>query len=46
MRAWWCAWSLFRNAVKAGVGDQLNRRPVCWFLVASVLITVVMDNCV
>jgi len=35
----------FSVAVKACVGDPLNRRPVCWFLVVSVLITVVLDNC-
>jgi hypothetical protein len=35
----------FSVAVKACVGDLLKRRPVCWFLVASVLITVVLDNC-
>jgi len=33
-------------AVKASIGDLLNRHPVCGFLVASVLTTVVLDNCV
>ena len=36
----------FSIAPKAGVGDALNRHPVCWFLIASVLITVVLDSCV
>ena len=36
----------FSIAVKASVSDPMNRHPVCWFLVASVLITVVLDNCV
>jgi hypothetical protein len=35
----------FSITVKASVSDPLNRRPVCWFLVPSVLITVVLDNC-
>jgi len=34
----------FRVAVKAGVEDPLNRHPVCWFLVASVLVTVMLDT--
>jgi len=29
---------------KASVSDPLNRCPVCWFLVAGVLVTVVLDN--
>ena len=37
---------LFTITVKAGVSGLLNRSPVCWFLVANVLITVVLDKCV
>jgi len=29
---------------KASVSDLLNSRPVCWLLVAGVLVTVVLDN--
>ena len=34
----------FRVVVKAGIEDPLNRCPVCWFLVVSVLVTVVLDT--
>ena len=41
-----CVRGPFPIVVKASVSDSLNRRPACWFLVASVLITVLLDNCV
>jgi len=39
-----CERGPFRVADKAGVGDLQNTRPVCWFLVAGVFITVVLGT--
>jgi len=41
-----CIVLILYGSFKASVIDLLNRRPVCWFLVAGVLVTVVLDNCV